>query len=284
MPEEMIEEYRAYRDRMVERIAETDDDLLVKYIDGEEITKNEIKSALRKATIEYRLVPVTCGSALRNTGVQPLIDAIGDYLPSPLDVPPVTGVNSNGGDEVTREPAEGAPFAALAFKAVADPFIGRLVYFRVYSGKAGVRVDGLQRDARQTRAAGQSRPAACPAPRGPGRGQGRGHRGGGRPETDVYGRHSERRVGAGGARDHHVPGPGHVGRHRAEDEGRPGPAGRRAVEAGRRGPHLADQPGRRGRPDRDVRDGRAPPGDRGRPHEARVQGRGQRRQAAGRVP
>ena len=136
VPEEMIEEYRAYRDRMLERIAETDDDLLVKYIEGEEISKEEIKGALRKATIDYRLVPVTCGSALRNTGVQPLIDAIGDYLPSPLDVPPVTGVGSNGADPVTREPAEEDPFAALAFKAVADPFIGRLVYFRVYSGKA----------------------------------------------------------------------------------------------------------------------------------------------------
>ena len=136
VPEEMIEEFRAYRERMVERIAETDDDLLVKYIDGEEISKDEIKSALRKATIDYQLVPVTCGSALRNTGVQPLIDAIGDYLPSPLDVPPVTGIDYNGGEAATRGPAESDPFAALAFKAVADPFIGRLVYFRVYSGKA----------------------------------------------------------------------------------------------------------------------------------------------------
>ena len=136
VPEEMIEEYRAYRERMVERIAETDDDLLVKYIDGDEISKDEIKSALRKATIDYRLVPVTCGSALRNTGVQPLIDAIGDYLPSPLDVAAVTGAEYNGDSVVTREPMESEPFAALAFKAVADPFIGRLVYFRVYSGKA----------------------------------------------------------------------------------------------------------------------------------------------------
>ena len=136
VPEEMIEEYRAYRERMVERIAETDDDLLVKYIEGEEISKDEIKSALRRATIDYRLVPVTCGSALRNTGVQPLIEAIGDYLPSPLDVPAVTGMDYKDGDPVTREPAKSEPFAALAFKAVADPFIGRLVYFRVYSGKA----------------------------------------------------------------------------------------------------------------------------------------------------
>ncbi len=136
VPEEMIEEYRAYRDLMVEKVAETDDDLIVKYLEGNEISKEEIKSALRKATIDYRLVPVTCGSAVRNTGVQPLIDAIGDYLPSPLDVPAITGRDYRTDAEVTREPTTDAPFVALAFKAVADPFIGRLVYFRVYSGKA----------------------------------------------------------------------------------------------------------------------------------------------------
>lgn len=136
VPEEMIEEYRAYRDLMVEKVAETDDDLIVKYLEGSDISKEEIKSALRKATIDYRLVPVTCGSAVRNTGVQPLIDAIGDYLPSPLDVPAITGKDYRTDAEVAREPTTDTPFAALAFKAVADPFIGRLVYFRVYSGKA----------------------------------------------------------------------------------------------------------------------------------------------------
>jgi elongation factor G len=132
----MIEEYRAYRDLMVEKVAETDDDLIVKYLEGTDISKEEIKSALRKATIDYRLVPVACGSAVRNTGVQPLIDAIGDYLPSPLDVPAITGRDYRTDAEVVREPTTDTPFAALAFKAVADPFIGRLVYFRVYSGKA----------------------------------------------------------------------------------------------------------------------------------------------------
>ena len=136
VPEELIEEFRIHRELMVEKIAETDDELIVKYLEGGEITKEEIKKALRKATIEYRLVPVMCGSALRNTGIQPLLDAIGDYLPSPLDVPPASGKDIRTGEEMTREAAEEAPFAALAFKAVADPFIGRLVYFRVYSGKA----------------------------------------------------------------------------------------------------------------------------------------------------
>ena len=136
VPEEVIEEFRAYRDLMIEKIAETDDDLIAKYLDEREITKEEIKSALRKATIDYRLVPVTCGSALRNRGIQPLLDAVGDYLPSPLDVPPVTGTDRKTGERVTRAASEDAPFAALAFKTVADPYIGRLVYFRVYSGSA----------------------------------------------------------------------------------------------------------------------------------------------------
>jgi len=137
VPEEFLEECRANRELMIEKIAETDDELIVKYLEGQEITRDEIKRALRKATIEYRLVPVMCGSALRNRGIQPLLDAIGDYLPSPLDVPPVKGKDHRTGLEVTRDHTEDAPFAALCFKAVIDPFIGRLVYFRVYSGKIG---------------------------------------------------------------------------------------------------------------------------------------------------
>jgi len=142
VPEELIEEFRNYRDLMVEKVAETDDDLLVKYLEGTAITKKEITDALRKATIEYRIVPVVCGSALRNRGIQPLLGAVVDYLPSPVDVAPAIGWDYKTGDEMTREPKVDAPFAALAFKAVADPFIGRLVYFRVYSGtvKAGTMV------------------------------------------------------------------------------------------------------------------------------------------------
>ena len=135
VPEELVEEFRGYRELMVEKIAETDEDLIAKYIEGREITKDEIKRALRKATLDYRLVPVVCGSALRNRGMQALLDTIGDYLPSPLDVPPVVGKDYHTGEETTRTASEGEPFAALAFKAVADPFIGRMVYFRVYSGK-----------------------------------------------------------------------------------------------------------------------------------------------------
>lgn len=135
IPEEFIEEFNNYRDVMIEKIAETDDDLIVKYLEGEDITKTEIKKALRNATIEYKLVPVLCGSAIQSRGIQPLLDAVGEYLPSPLDVPPAKGKDYKTGDDSTREPTQEAPFAALAFKAVADPFIGKLVYFRVYSGK-----------------------------------------------------------------------------------------------------------------------------------------------------
>jgi len=134
VPEEMIEEYRNYRGLMIEKIAEADDDLIVKYLEEREITSEEIRSALRKATIEYRIVPVMCGSALRNRGVQPLLDAIRDYLPSPLDVPPVKAKDHTG-EEVLLRPSDDSPFTALAFKTVADPFVGRLVYLRVYSGK-----------------------------------------------------------------------------------------------------------------------------------------------------
>ena len=134
IPEEFMQDFTLYRNDMIEKIAETDDELISKYIEEEEIGADELKRALRKATIDYRLVPVVCGSALRNLGIQPLLDAIGDYLPSPLDVPPVVGADAGTGDEVMRYPDPEEPFAALAFKTVADAYIGRLVYFRVYSG------------------------------------------------------------------------------------------------------------------------------------------------------
>ena len=136
VPEELFEDFLTYRDQMIEKIAETDDELLMKYIEEEEIGNQEIKDALRKATIGYQIVPVFCGTALRTKGVQPLIDAICDYLPSPLDVPPVTGNSHTSDEEIIRHPDPSEPFSALVFKTVSDPYIGRLVYFRVYSGTA----------------------------------------------------------------------------------------------------------------------------------------------------
>ena len=127
---EMAEEYRA---KLVEACAEQEDELTEKFLMGEELTVEEIKRALRKATISMAITPVLCGSSYRNKGVQHLLDAIVDYLPSPLDVPHVKGVNKKG-DEEERETSDDAPFAALAFKIVADPFVGKLAYTRVYSG------------------------------------------------------------------------------------------------------------------------------------------------------
>ncbi len=134
IPEEFIEDFTNYRDQMIERIAETDDDLMVKYIEDEHITNQEIKASLRRATIGYDTVPVLCGTALRTKGVQPLIDAVCAYLPSPMDVDAVTGEHPTSGEALVRRPNPEEPFSALAFKTVSDPYIGRLVYLRVYSG------------------------------------------------------------------------------------------------------------------------------------------------------
>ena len=136
IPEDMLAEVDSYRKLMVEKIAETDEVILEKFLEDAPISNEELKSALRRATIAYELVPVFCGSALQNRGVQPLLDAIGDYLPSPIDVPAIEGTVYKGDDLVVRKPDNSEPFSALAFKTLADPFVGRLVYLRVYSGTA----------------------------------------------------------------------------------------------------------------------------------------------------
>ncbi len=135
VPQEMLEDVRNYRERLVEKVAETDEILMNKYLEEKPITTEEIRAALRRATIKNTLIPVLCGSALRNKGVQAMIDAICYYLPSPLDVPPVKGILSKTGEEVGMEASEAAPFSALAFKVMTDPHVGRLVYLRVYSGQ-----------------------------------------------------------------------------------------------------------------------------------------------------
>ncbi len=135
VPAELRDEVEAAHERMVEQIAETDDDLTMKYLEGEEITVEELKAALRRATIRGELTPVYCGSSLKNKGVQPLLDAVVDFLPSPLDIAEVRGIDPRTDEEVTRPPSDDAPLAALVFKIVTDPYVGRLAYFRVYSGK-----------------------------------------------------------------------------------------------------------------------------------------------------
>ena len=134
IPEEYRERAKELREKMVEAIAETDDKLLEKYLSGEEITNEELKAALRIATITNRLQPVVCGSAFKNKGVQPLLDAVVDYLPSPDDIAPVQGLEPGTEKTVERSIEEGQPFAGLVFKIMSDPFVGQLAFFRVYSG------------------------------------------------------------------------------------------------------------------------------------------------------
>lgn len=139
VPEKYLEELKKWRAETIGKIAETDDTLTEDYLEGKEIDSEKLKSALRKATIEYKLVPVLCGSALKNKGVQILLDAVVDYLPSPLDLPPVEGIDPKSGEKITRKADDNEPFSALAFKLQTDPYVGQLTYFRVYSGtlKAG---------------------------------------------------------------------------------------------------------------------------------------------------
>jgi elongation factor G len=134
IPEELADEAHKRREELVEAVAETDDPLLEKYLSGEEVTEDEIIAALRRATIANRLQPVVCGSAFKNKGVQPLLDAVVDYLPSPLDIPPVQGLVPGTDTAVQRPSEDTAPFAALVFKIMTDPFVGQLAFFRVYSG------------------------------------------------------------------------------------------------------------------------------------------------------
>ena len=148
IPEEMQDLANEYREKLIESVAELDEDLMEKYFGGEELTIDEIKSTIRKATIDNTMVPVTCGSSYRNKGVQMLLDAIVDYMPAPTDVPAIKGVDPETGDEVERPSSDKEPFAALAFKIATDPFVGKLCFFRVYSGtvSAGTTVYNSVKD------------------------------------------------------------------------------------------------------------------------------------------
>ena len=151
IPADMLEEAKAAHEAMVEKVVETDDKLLHRYLEEHKITPEELRTALRAATIANKVVPVLCGAALRNKGVQPMLDAIVDYLPSPLDVPPVEGVDPKSGEPLVREPRDDEAFAALAFKIMSDPFVGKLAFFRVYSGflKAGDTIYNPTKDRRE---------------------------------------------------------------------------------------------------------------------------------------
>jgi elongation factor G len=151
VPHDMLEQARAYRHEMLESVISFDDALLEKYLEGAELTEAEICAAIRKATIAAGVVPVLCGSAFKNKGVQPLLDAVVDFLPSPLDIPPVEGHRPQAEEKITRATSDDAPFAALAFKIMTDPYVGKLTFFRVYSGtlKAGSYVYNATKDIRE---------------------------------------------------------------------------------------------------------------------------------------
>ena len=134
IPEDMLELAQKYRDELIEAVAEQDEELMNKYFEGEELSEEEIKATIRKCTIENTMVPVTCGTSYRNKGVQKLLDAIVDYMPSPVDVPAIKGIDPDTNEEIERPSSDDEPFAALAFKIATDPFVGKLCFFRVYSG------------------------------------------------------------------------------------------------------------------------------------------------------
>ncbi|MBC7248774.1 MAG: elongation factor G [Anaerolineae bacterium] len=149
IPEELMDEALTRHEELVEAVIETDDDLMLRYLEGDEITAEELRAALRRATLRTELVPVLCGSALRNKGIQPLLDAVVDYLPSPLEVRPVSGIHPKTGELEERYADEEAPLAALVFKIAIDPYVGRLAYFRVYSGR--IRAGQAVRNANKNR-------------------------------------------------------------------------------------------------------------------------------------
>ena len=148
IPEDLKEQAQEYHDKLIEAVAETDEELMMKYLDGEELTKEEIKAALRKATISNEIVPVVCGSSYKNRGVQKLLDAIVDYMPAPTDVEAIKGTNPETGEEEDRTSSDDQPFSALAFNIMTDPYVGKLCFFRVYSGtvEAGTTVYNSVKD------------------------------------------------------------------------------------------------------------------------------------------
>jgi len=135
IPEDMVENVELYRQNLLDAVAESDDELMMKYLEGEELSVEEIKTAIRRATIACKMTPVLCGSSYKNKGVQPLLDAVVAYMPAPTDIPAIKGVNPETGEEGDRAADDSLPFSALAFKIMADPYVGKLAFFRVYSGQ-----------------------------------------------------------------------------------------------------------------------------------------------------
>ena len=166
IPADLLDEATTHRENLLEAVADVDDELAHKYLEGEELTEAEIKRGIRLATLQYKWVPILTGSALKNKGVQPMLDAVVDYLPSPLDVPPIHRPRPSTDVEILKSPDDSEPFSALAFKIAADPFVGKLAFFRVYSGTLQVRLLRAQRHEGQEGADRPHPPDARQPPRG----------------------------------------------------------------------------------------------------------------------
>ena len=288
IPENLAEAAAGAREHLLEEVSHYDDELLELILEEAEVPEEMLKNAIRKATLSTKLTPVLCGSSFKNKGVQPLLDAVIDYLPSPLDVPPVLGTELIKGEEEEREVERHAddsePFAALAFKIAADPYVGKLTYFRVYSGhlEAGAKVLNVgtgrtERIGRILMMHANDREEVAEVYAGD-IAAAVGHQAG------RHRRHARRSRRADPPREHRLPRAGDQGRGRAEDEGRPGEDVGRARPPRRGGPDLPGAHQRGDRPDRDLGHGRAAPRGARRPHEARVRRRGERRAPAGLLP
>ena len=282
VPADLAELAAEWREKMLESAAEANEELMNRYLGDGELSVDEIKKGLRMRTIAGEIVPMLCGSAFKNKGVQAMLDAVIDYMPAPTDIPPVTGELENG-TEGSRRASDDEPFAGLAFKIMTDPFVGQLVFFRVYSGvvNSGDTVYNaakgkkerlgriLQMHANERKDIKEVRAGR--------------HRGGRWPEGSDDGRYAVRSNEDHHAREDGLPRAGDSRRRRAEDEGRPGKDGH-CVESPGAGRPVVSRAHRRGiGPDDHLRHGRAAPRNPRRPDEARIRRRGQRWRAAGRV-
>ena len=282
IPADLLDQAKEYREKMIEAAVELDDDAMTAYLDGNEPDEATLKRLIRKAVITGAFYPVLCGSAFKNKGVQPLLDAVVDYLPSPLDVPPIKGVDDKG-NEVVRKPDDKEPLALLAFKIMDDPFVGTITFCRIYSGtlQSGTGVinstkERKERIGRMLLMHANNREDIKEAYAG-----------------DIVALAGLKEVRTGDtlcdptqARDpgeNGISRSGHRDRDRAEIEGRPGKARHRAGKARGRGPVVPrlDRSGKR--PDHPQGHGRTAPRHQGRHSQAHLQGRGQYRRAAGRL-
>ena len=279
--EAALREFPQRRAELIEAVAEADDQLLISYVEGHPISAGELKKAIRRVTLANVITPVLCGSALRNRGVRPMLNAVADYLPSPVDVPPVRGTHPKTGEALTRRAVRRGALRRPGLQDRRRPLRGsaRLLPRLLGQGQPGDH--GLQQYPRRARAHRPPPADARPAPRGHPGGLRRLHRRRGGPEEHLHGRHPLRPEPPHRSGGDQVPRAGHRRGHRASHQGRPGPHERDPGPPIGGGPHVP-HPLRLGDgPDHHLRHGRAPPGDHRRPDAARVSGGGPRGQARG---